>query len=63
MIRRIAAAILLLVLLVVPFINWQVGLLLWLCAWIMFIVGKLFDRRSWKLGGPGDDDDDRSRLG
>jgi hypothetical protein len=56
MIRRIAAAILLLVLLVVPFLNWQVGLLLWLCAWIMFILGKLFDRKSWKLGGPGDGD-------
>lgn len=51
MIRRIAAAILLLVLLAAPFLNWRLGLLLWLCAWIMFIVAKLFDRRSWRPDG------------
>jgi hypothetical protein len=55
MIRRISAAILLLVLLVVPFFNWQLGLLLWLGAWIMFIVQKLFDRQSWNLGQPGEE--------
>ncbi len=57
MIRRAAAAILLLLLLVVPFLNWRLGLVLWLGAWIMFILNKLFDRQNWNLGRPGDTND------
>ena len=40
--RKIATWILLFLLLVVPFFNWRLGALFWLCAWIIFITQGLF---------------------
>ncbi|MBU0675587.1 MAG: hypothetical protein KJ950_13175 [Proteobacteria bacterium] len=54
--RRISAAFILLMLLVFPFFNWRLGMVIWLCAWIMFLVAKIFDRREWK-GIPPEDSD------
>lgn len=42
MLRKISAAILLILLLVVPFLNWEFGALLWLCAWVTFLGQGLF---------------------
>lgn len=58
LLRRICAAIILALLLIVPFFNWQLGALLWLCAWVTFLAGKLFDRKSWKLGQTDDENKD-----
>lgn len=37
MLRRISAGILLLLLLVLPFIAWRIGAILWLCVGITYI--------------------------
>ena len=41
MTRKIGAWIILILLLVVPFINWRVGALLWMCAWLVYIIQGL----------------------
>jgi hypothetical protein len=51
--RRILAGILLFLLIVVPFLDWRIGAVMWLSAWLVFIFQKLFNRQGWKLG---DDD-------
>ncbi|MEN8134652.1 MAG: hypothetical protein ABFS18_03835 [Thermodesulfobacteriota bacterium] len=48
--RRIGAGILLFLLIVVPFLDWRLGAVMWMSAWLVFILQKLFDRSSWKLG-------------
>ncbi len=57
-VRRIAAAILLVMLIVVPFWNWQLGAVLWMCAWLVFIFQNLYSRHNWKFG-ENDQEDDR----
>lgn len=52
MLRKISAATLLILLLVVPFLNWRLGALLWLCSWIIFLSQQLFK------GKPRRDDPD-----
>ncbi len=42
MLRKIGAWIILFLLLVVPFINWRLGAVLWMCAWLVFICQGLF---------------------
>lgn len=54
--RRIGAGILLFLLLVVPFLDWRLGAVMWMSAWLVFILQKIFDRGSWKIG----EDDDSS---
>jgi hypothetical protein len=56
--RRIGAGILLFLLVVVPFLNWRLGAVMWMSAWLVFILQKLFDRPSWKFG---EDDDPAER--
>ena len=56
--RKILAGILLTLLIVVPFINWQLGAVLWMCAWLVFIFQNIFSRRSWKLGDTQNEDDE-----
>jgi hypothetical protein len=48
--RRIVAAILLALLLAIPFIDWRLGAVMWMSAWLVFILQKLFSRQEWKLG-------------
>ena len=42
MIRKISAWVILAILLVVPFFNWKLGALFWMCAWLVFICQGLF---------------------
>jgi ABC-type transport system involved in cytochrome bd biosynthesis fused ATPase/permease subunit len=56
--RKIFAGILLTLLIVVPFINWQLGAVLWMCAWLVFIFQNIFSRRTWKLGDSQNEDDE-----
>ncbi|MBW2485203.1 MAG: hypothetical protein JRF05_07585 [Deltaproteobacteria bacterium] len=53
--RKLFAIILLVLLLVVPFINWKLGALFWMCAWLIFIFQNLFSRQTWKLGKENDE--------
>lgn len=36
--KKIVVWILLIILIVSPFINWRVGAVIWLCAWIMYVL-------------------------
>ena len=52
--RKISAVILLVLLVAVPFINWKLGAILWMCAWLVFIFQNIFSRNDWRF----DKDDD-----
>ena len=63
MARKIGAVILLISLLVVPFLDWRTGAVMWMSAWMIFILQKLFTRGNWKIrnnekGEVGDDNDE-----
>jgi len=53
-IRRILAAIILVLLIVVPFLDWKLGAVLWMCAWLVFIFQNLYFGRKGMIGGPDD---------
>ena len=59
--RRIAAGVLLLLLIVVPFIDWRLGAVMWMSAWLVFILEKLFSRREWHLGEDDESNDQEDR--
>lgn len=48
--RKVLAGILLVLLIGVPFINWRLGAVLWMCAWLVFLFQNIFARRTWHLG-------------
>jgi len=52
--ERVFAGILLLLLVVVPFLDWRLGAVMWMSAWLIFIFQKLFDRQGWKFGRDDD---------
>ena len=56
--RKIFAIILLIVLIGVPFMNWRLGAVLWMCVWLIFIFQNLFPRHNWKLGEDNDQKDE-----
>jgi hypothetical protein len=37
-VKKTAVWILLCLLIVVPFLNWRIGALIWLCAWIIYLL-------------------------
>jgi membrane protein implicated in regulation of membrane protease activity len=47
--RKILAAVLLALLLGVPFLNWQLGAVLWMSVWLVYIFQNLLTRRNWKI--------------
>ena len=49
-IRRISAAILLVLLIGVPFLDWKLGAVLWMSAWLVFIFQNLYSGHTRKLG-------------
>ncbi len=57
MARKIGAVILLTALLVVPFLEWRLGAIMWLSAWMVFILQKLFTRKNWKVGDNNSDEE------
>ena len=60
-IRRILAAILLIILIVVPFWDWKLGAVLWMCSWLVFIFQKLYSPRNWKFDVNKDLEDEQDR--
>jgi hypothetical protein len=56
--RKFFAVILLFLLIVVPFIDWKLGAVMWMCAWLVFIFQNIFDRKSWHLEGKDNEDDE-----
>jgi hypothetical protein len=48
--RKLFAVILLALLIIVPFIDWRLGAVMWMCAWLVFIFQKLFSRQDWNFG-------------
>lgn len=56
--RKFFAIILLILLIVVPFINWQLGAVMWMCAWLVFIFQNLLSRQTWNLGNKEEEDND-----
>ena len=55
--RRILAVILLILLIGVPFWDWKLGAVLWMCAWLVFIFQKLYSGHNWKFGDNNDRQD------
>jgi len=53
--RKILAAILLVVLIGVPFIDWKLGAVFWMCAWLIYIFQNLFPKHNWKFGEENDE--------
>jgi hypothetical protein len=43
--RKISTWLILFLLIVVPFFNWRLGALLWMCAWVTYICQGVFDRK------------------
>jgi hypothetical protein len=56
--RKIFAVILLVLLLVVPFINWKLGALFWMSAWIVYIFQNMFSRQNWRLRGDDNEEEE-----
>ena len=56
--RKFFALILLILLIIVPFINWQLGALMWMCAWLVFIFQNIFSRQTWNLGDKEEDEEE-----
>ena len=56
--RKIFAVILLVLLVVVPFINWKLGAVFWMSAWIVYIFQNMFSRQNWRV--LEEDDDEKS---
>jgi len=56
--RKFFAALLLVFLIVLPFVDWKLGALLWMCAWLIFIFQKLFSRHHWKFMEKNDEEDE-----
>lgn len=48
--RKIGAMVLLVLLIAVPFWDWKLGAVLWMCAWFVFIFQNIFPKHEWKLG-------------
>ena len=48
--RKICALILLVLLIGVPFWDWKLGAVFWMCAWLVFIFQNIFPKHVWKLG-------------
>jgi ABC-type transport system involved in cytochrome bd biosynthesis fused ATPase/permease subunit len=59
-VRRFSALVILVLLVVVPFIDWKLGAVLWMCAWLVFIFQNLFTKQKWKFGKENNDEDEES---
>ena len=56
--RKIGAMILLVLLIGVPFWDWKLGAVLWMCAWLVFIFQNIFPKHEWKLGDNEEQDEE-----
>ena len=55
--RRIFAAILLVILIGAPFLDWKLGAVLWMSAWLVFIFQNLYSGHTRRLGANNDTED------
>jgi energy-coupling factor transporter transmembrane protein EcfT len=60
--RKFFAVILLILLIIVPFIDWRLGAVMWMCAWLVFIFQKLFSRQTWNLGDSGAEEENEEAI-
>lgn len=56
--RKICSLILLVLLIGVPFWDWKLGAVLWMCAWLVFIFQNIFPKHEWKLGDNEEQDEE-----
>ena len=56
--RKFFAVILLILLIVVPFIDWRLGAVMWMCAWLVFIFQNLLSKQKWNLGDKEDEEEE-----
>jgi len=56
--RKICSLILLVLLIGVPFWDWKLGAVLWMCAWLVFIFQNIFAKHEWKLGDNEEQDEE-----
>ena len=56
--RKFFAVILLILLIVVPFIDWRLGAIMWMCAWLVFIFQNIFSKQKWNLGDKEDEEEE-----
>lgn len=54
--KRIMAGVLLVLLIVIPFLDWRLGAFMWMSAWLVFIFQKIFSRKDWNFGEDEDSD-------
>jgi len=54
--RKVLAAIILILLVGLPFIDWKLGALLWICAWLVFIFQNLLGQH--RLSETNNDEED-----
>ena len=57
MIRKAGAWIILILLIVVPFFDWRLGAVLWMCAWLTYICQGLFNKRDIGEDRSGDENE------
>lgn len=51
--------ILLVLLIGVPFWDWKLGAVLWMCAWLVFIFQNIFPKHEWKFGNNEERDEEK----
>lgn len=51
--------VLLVLLIGVPFWDWKLGAVLWMCAWFVFIFQNIFPKHEWKLGDIEEQEDEK----
>jgi len=54
-IRKIAAWLILIILIVTPFFNWRLGAVIWMCAWIIYILQMVFGKLQGRRQPPPDE--------
>jgi hypothetical protein len=59
--RKIFAVILLVLLVVVPFINWKLGAVFWMSAWIVYIFQNMFSRQNWRVLEEEDEENEEEK--
>jgi hypothetical protein len=63
--RKFGAWLLLFLLIVVPFINWQLGALVWMCAFLVYILQQVFNGNPFTVApseeeGEGEEEEEDS---
>jgi hypothetical protein len=57
--KRVFAAIILIILIGVPFLDWKLGAVLWMCAWLVFIFQNIYSGHNRQFGKNKDTENDQ----